>query len=89
MSASDIYQFRLSSHYPCPKTCLNTYMFLCAKAIMITFENFVPGLMVQPARIHFRLMDELPFMATEKYHNEARVSRRSRQKGPRPESRRQ
>lgn len=41
------------------------HMFLSADAIMITLDNVVSGLVVYPARIHYRLMEELPFMATE------------------------
>jgi adenylosuccinate lyase len=40
-------------------------MFLSADSIMIILENVVSGLVVYPARIHSRLMEELPFMATE------------------------
>jgi len=40
-------------------------MFLTADAVSITLDNVVSGLVVYPARIHSRLMEELPFMATE------------------------
>ena len=40
-------------------------MFLSADAICMTLDNVVSGLVVYPARIHARLMEELPFMATE------------------------
>lgn len=40
-------------------------MFLSADAILMTLDNVVSGLVVYPARIHARLMEELPFMATE------------------------
>jgi len=40
-------------------------MFLEADAISMTMDNVVSGLVVYPARIHARLMEELPFMATE------------------------
>jgi adenylosuccinate lyase len=40
-------------------------MFLSADTIMITLDNVVSGLVVYPGRIHSRLMEELPFMATE------------------------
>ena len=39
--------------------------FLAADAILGLMENVVSGLEVHPARIRRRLMDELPFMATE------------------------
>jgi adenylosuccinate lyase len=41
------------------------HMFLAADAIMMTLDNVVSGLVVYPARIHSRVMEELPFMATE------------------------
>lgn len=41
------------------------HLFLCADAIMLTLDNVVSGLVVYPARINARLMEELPFMATE------------------------
>ncbi|QSS54824.1 adenylosuccinate lyase [Histoplasma capsulatum var. duboisii H88] len=40
-------------------------MFLSADAILIAMDNVVSGLVVYPARIRSRLMEELPFMATE------------------------
>ena len=40
-------------------------MFLSADAIAMTLDNVSSGLVVYPARIHSRLMEELPFMATE------------------------
>ncbi|KAH6679039.1 putative Adenylosuccinate lyase [Halenospora varia] len=40
-------------------------MFLCADAICMTLDNVSSGLVVYPARIHSRVMEELPFMATE------------------------
>lgn len=40
-------------------------MFLTADAVTMTMDNVVSGLVVYPARIHSRLMEELPFMATE------------------------
>lgn len=39
--------------------------FLATDAILILLNNIVAGLEVHPARIRRRLMDELPFMATE------------------------
>jgi adenylosuccinate lyase len=39
--------------------------FLATDAILILMNNIVAGLEVHPARIQRRLMDELPFMATE------------------------
>jgi adenylosuccinate lyase len=39
--------------------------FLATDAILILVNNIVSGLEVHPARIRRRLMDELPFMATE------------------------
>jgi adenylosuccinate lyase len=39
--------------------------FLATDAILILVNNIVAGLEVHPARIRRRLMDELPFMATE------------------------
>lgn len=41
------------------------HLFLCSDAILQTLDNVVSGLVVYPARIHARLMEELPFMATE------------------------
>lgn len=41
------------------------HMFLAADAILMTLDNVVSGLVVYPARIHSRVMEELPFMATE------------------------
>jgi adenylosuccinate lyase len=41
------------------------HMFLAADAICMTLDNVVSGLVVYPARIHARVMEELPFMATE------------------------
>lgn len=40
-------------------------MFLSTDAILMTLDNVVSGLVVYPARIQSRLMEELPFMATE------------------------
>jgi len=40
-------------------------MFLTADAISLTLDNVVSGLVVYEARIRSRLMEELPFMATE------------------------
>ncbi|HEX8945352.1 MAG TPA: adenylosuccinate lyase [Gemmatimonadaceae bacterium] len=39
--------------------------FLATDAILVLMENVVSGLEVHPARIRRRLLDELPFMATE------------------------
>ncbi len=39
--------------------------FLATDAILILLENVAGGLEVHPARIHARVMEELPFMATE------------------------
>jgi adenylosuccinate lyase len=39
--------------------------FLATDAILVLMENVVVGLEVHPARIRRRLLDELPFMATE------------------------
>jgi adenylosuccinate lyase len=39
--------------------------FLATEAILLLMGNIVAGLEVHPARIRLRLMDELPFMATE------------------------
>jgi adenylosuccinate lyase len=39
--------------------------FLATDAILVLLNNIVGGLEVHPARIRRRLMDELPFMATE------------------------
>ena len=39
--------------------------FLCTDALLIIFNNVTSGLVVYPALIERRLMDELPFMATE------------------------
>ena len=39
--------------------------FLGTDAILVLMENIVTGLEVHPARIRRRLLDELPFMATE------------------------
>ncbi|KAI0994608.1 Adenylosuccinate lyase [Podosphaera aphanis] len=41
------------------------HLFLSADAILITLDNVVSGLVVYPQRIQARLMEELPFMATE------------------------
>jgi len=41
------------------------HLFLCADAIIQTLDNVVSGLVIYPARIQARLMEELPFMATE------------------------
>jgi adenylosuccinate lyase len=40
-------------------------MFLATDAILVLMDNIVRGLEVHPARIRRRLLDELPFMATE------------------------
>jgi len=40
-------------------------IFLTADSICVALDNVVSGLVVYPARIHARLMEELPFMATE------------------------
>lgn len=40
-------------------------MFLCADSILIILDNVFSGLVVYPAIVKRRLMDELPFMATE------------------------
>ncbi|KAK2729128.1 adenylosuccinate lyase [Colletotrichum kahawae] len=40
-------------------------MFLLADAILLGLDNVTSGLVVYPKRIHARVMDELPFMATE------------------------
>jgi adenylosuccinate lyase len=40
-------------------------LFLSADAICMTLDNVVSGLVVYPNRIHSRLMEELPFIATE------------------------
>jgi adenylosuccinate lyase len=39
--------------------------FLATDAILILMENIAGGLEVHPARIHARIAEELPFMATE------------------------
>jgi adenylosuccinate lyase len=41
-------------------------MFLATDAILVLMANIASGLEVHPARIRRRVMDELPFMATEK-----------------------
>jgi adenylosuccinate lyase len=41
------------------------HLFLTADAILITLDNVASGLVVYPARVHSRMMEELPFMATE------------------------
>ncbi|MBX6330933.1 MAG: adenylosuccinate lyase [Gemmatimonadaceae bacterium] len=41
-------------------------MFLATDAVLLLMENIASGLEVHPARIRRRVMDELPFMATEK-----------------------
>ncbi|EPQ62463.1 Bgt-4967-2 [Blumeria graminis f. sp. tritici] len=41
------------------------HLFLSADAILMTLDNVVSGLVVYPRRIAARLMEELPFMATE------------------------
>jgi adenylosuccinate lyase len=41
-------------------------MFLATDAALLLMENIASGLEVHPARIRRRVMDELPFMATEK-----------------------
>lgn len=40
-------------------------IFLSADAICMTLDNVVSGLVIYPNTIHSRLMQELPFMATE------------------------
>jgi adenylosuccinate lyase len=40
-------------------------MFLLADSILLALDNVTNGLVVYPKRIHSRIMDELPFMATE------------------------
>lgn len=40
-------------------------MFLTADAVSMTLDNVVSGLVVYPARIHSRLMEELPFMVSD------------------------
>lgn len=41
------------------------HLFLAADAILMTLDNVSSGLVVYPKRIHARLMEELPFMASE------------------------
>lgn len=40
-------------------------MFLLAEAVLIGLDNVTDGLVVYPARIRSRFLDELPFMVTE------------------------
>src|SRR5271169_1909129 len=40
-------------------------MFLSADAICMTLDNVVSGIVVYPNRIRSRLMEEIPFIATE------------------------
>ena len=40
-------------------------MFLLAEAILIGLDNVTDGLVVYPARIRSRFLEELPFMITE------------------------
>lgn len=40
-------------------------MFLAADAVVMTLDNVSNGLVVYPARVKARVMEELPFMATE------------------------
>ncbi|KAG8625887.1 hypothetical protein KVT40_006288 [Elsinoe batatas] len=40
-------------------------MFLCADALLILMNNIFGGLVVYPKRIESRILEELPFMATE------------------------
>ncbi len=40
-------------------------MFLLADAILIGLDNVSDGLVVYPARIRSRFLEELPFMVTE------------------------
>ena len=40
------------------------HLFLTADAILITLDNVASGLVVYPARVHSRLMEELPFMVS-------------------------
>lgn len=41
------------------------HLFLSSDAILMTLDNVVSGLVVYPKRIEARIMEELPFMATE------------------------
>ncbi|TQS34060.1 hypothetical protein Golomagni_05571 [Golovinomyces magnicellulatus] len=41
------------------------HLFLTADAILLTLDNVVSGIVVYPKRIQARIMEELPFMATE------------------------
>ncbi|RKF60264.1 Adenylosuccinate lyase [Golovinomyces cichoracearum] len=41
------------------------HLFLTADAILLTLDNVVSGIVVYPRRIQARIMEELPFMATE------------------------
>ncbi|KHJ35091.1 putative adenylosuccinate lyase [Erysiphe necator] len=41
------------------------HLFLSCDAVLMTLDNVVSGLVVYPKRIEARIMDELPFMATE------------------------
>lgn len=45
--------------------------FLCIDAILAIYKNIVTGLVVYPRVIHKRIMEELPFMATENIMMEA------------------
>ena len=40
-------------------------MFLSADAILMTLDNVASKLVIYPARIHSRIMEELPFIVTE------------------------
>jgi adenylosuccinate lyase len=40
-------------------------MMLLAEAVLIGLDNVTDGLVVYPARIRSRFLDELPFMVTE------------------------
>lgn len=54
-------------------------LFLSADAVLGTLDNVVSGLVVYPARIRARLMEELPFMATENVIMRLVAAGRSRQ----------
>ncbi|TAQ85459.1 hypothetical protein B7494_g6207 [Chlorociboria aeruginascens] len=40
-------------------------MFLCTDSIILALDNVVSGLVIYPARVQSRVMEELPFMTTE------------------------
>jgi adenylosuccinate lyase len=46
-------------------------MFLLAEAILIGLDNVTDGLVVYPARIRSRFLEELPFMVTETVSNDS------------------